>query len=98
MSTNDREILLIRFTGVIIQQLASLSGWTKKKNITVPPLMTTQIVAYPTQKMAQMKTTMVKNYVRKFFFRLSAEKDVKRCWSVQVFFEYLTVDAIEHCE
>ena len=98
MSTNDREILLIRFTGVIIQPLASLSGWTKKKNITVPPLMTTQIVAYPTQKMAQMKTTMVKNYVRKCFFRLSAEKDVKRCWSVQVFFEYLTVDAIEHCE
>ena len=68
MSTNDREILLIRFTGVIIQPLASLSGWTKKKNITVPPLMTTQIVAYPTQKMAQMKTTMVKNYVRKIFF------------------------------
>ena len=69
-----------------------------KRNITVPPLMTTQIVAYPTQKMAQMKTTMVKNYVRKCFFRLSAEKDVKHCWSVQVFFEYLTVDATEHFE
>ena len=48
--------------------VANISGWTKKAKNTIPPLIATLIFPFPTQKMTDMKTTMVKNSVRKIYF------------------------------